>query len=149
MYLRSTDRAQTLSRVSGSTSFIEISIVSSGEFLILLSLANYRYPLHFTVTYSLCIFVPLTELKPYPVSLELPVLSKYLSYRPLGEFLVSLPLSSPFHLHLHNSHRVDLVSPNNVELWCSTYRSLTLASVTFSFDRNYLSYCNRRIFVSG
>ena len=28
------------------------------------------------------------------------------------------------------SHWVDLVSPRNVELWCSTFRSLTLASVT-------------------
>src|ERR1700733_8023008 len=52
--------------------------------------------------------------------------------------------------HPHYSHLpqdpwpwVDLVSPSCVELWCSTHRSLTLASVTSFIDRDRLnSTCN-------
>ena len=33
---------------------------------------------------------------------------------------------------------VDLVSPSNVELWCSSYHSLTLVSATSFLDRNHL-----------
>ena len=48
-----------------------------------------------------------------------------------------LPSPSLFHLHhcffIFTSHRVDLVSPSNIELWCSSFHSLTLVSVMSLF----------------
>lgn len=62
----------------------------------------------------------------------------------LWRYIPTLPLLFPtftftFHphySHLHQDHRtwIDLVSSNSVELWCLTYRSLTLVPVTLFTD---------------